>query len=613
MYHKVLISLTALLLVAGGLYAVQSGSKSTGLSQVGEIDSFEDVEKHLLEIHRALDFIHRELLDDVDTINRDELPAVQADVDALTVRVDFDIPMVRDCDFRYLATNKVEWDAGSLEFGGATYTITAGSSDEGDMAVYVDVSSLSSPVTLGHVATATVVDDRWYLAWRNDTTVYTAIQSPIIHGGLVQANTLAADTIVGTAVIVGGAATDVNDGATVITPGKVYVHASDDDTLDDWSQLDAGTTYIKGGKIYADSITIGQIGSNAVSDDELNSSKLNGVESGATADQTSTEIIDATGWEYTTTTEIDGGKIRASTVTADRISTATLSAITADMGTITAGTISAGTVNADTVTTGTLTVGNSTINVGTGAVNIPDDVTIGQLNGSSEGSQITTVDYSGTDYLDFRTKRISSGEYYLVTYGATDGGTFNHTFPGILGYTRTGSWPTESFGTYGTLKISPAIVQCVAAGLGKTTASGLPVTLDLPDQAAGRLGYGSTQIDITAAGVVSVPVAAIAALSSYMRVEVETYEGNGSGTLRTACTFSDFTPDLVIILDIDGGDNQPPTFVFDGGDTEHRHFNGNVQGAGKIYMSSASLKLAISGSNVNVSGNTYRVYGLKFS
>ena len=185
--------LILLLLVSVGL-ADQNMAKSTGLTPIEEIDSFEQVKMHLIELQNTIDKMHRQTYGDINQINRDEIPALESSIAA--VDIDFDIPLIGGLNFTWNAgTSKIDWDAGTVEFGGTSYSISSGSSVDNAITVYLDVSSLSSPVTLGSTTTPTVVDDRWYLCSRITTTVYEVLQSPIIHGGLIQANTVLADQI----------------------------------------------------------------------------------------------------------------------------------------------------------------------------------------------------------------------------------------------------------------------------------------------------------------------------------------------------------------------------------------------------------------------------------
>ena len=246
MYHKVIVnSLIICLLYFSPLYALQSGAKSTGLSPVEQITDFNDVEEHLREIKRAIDFLHREMLNDVDIINRDVIPTLQTQVDAIGT-ADFDIPLVANLNFRYKATNIIKWDAGTLQYGGVSYVVSEGTSDEEDIAVYVDVSSLSDPITLQHGATVTYKPDIWFLANRISTKVYASFQSPIINGGLIQANTITANEIKASTILLENVASQVTD--------RMFDSSTKSNYIQAW-QHDTDTTKIDGGDIYTSTVT----------------------------------------------------------------------------------------------------------------------------------------------------------------------------------------------------------------------------------------------------------------------------------------------------------------------------------------------------------------------
>ena len=193
---KRLFLIILLLCVSVGL-ADQNMAKSTGLTPIEDITDFEQVKMHLIELQNTIDKMHRQTYSDINQINRDEIPALETSITAVSAKIDFDIPLVRDLNFVWNAgTSMIDWDEGTLSYQGTEYTISSGSSEVDDIAVYIDLSgTLTSPLTLDTTATPTVGDDWWYLASRLGTTVYEVVQSPIIHGGLIQGNTVDADTI----------------------------------------------------------------------------------------------------------------------------------------------------------------------------------------------------------------------------------------------------------------------------------------------------------------------------------------------------------------------------------------------------------------------------------
>ena len=193
---KRLFLIILLLCVSVGL-ADQNMAKSTGLTPIEDITDFEQVKMHLIELQNTIDKMHRQTYSDINQINRDEIPALETSITAVSAKIDFDIPLVRDLNFVWNAgTSMIDWDEGTLSYQGTEYTISSGSSEVDDIAVYIDLSgTLTSPLTLDTTATPTVGDDWWYLASRLGTTVYEVVQSPIIHGGLIQGNTITANQI----------------------------------------------------------------------------------------------------------------------------------------------------------------------------------------------------------------------------------------------------------------------------------------------------------------------------------------------------------------------------------------------------------------------------------
>ena len=223
------LCLIILLLCVSVSLADQNMAKSTGLTPIGELEDLEEVRQHLEEMQDTIDKIYRQIHGDIDQINRDEIPALEASIAAVEGgEIDFDIPLVRDLNFTWNAgTSKIDWDEGALEYKGTTYTISSGSSETNAIVVYIDIVSLTDPMTLGSDTTATIVFTQWPLCYREGTTVYPALQSPIIEGGYIKANSIAADKVVAsTFVAVGGGAADVNAGATRVNPGQILISGS---------------------------------------------------------------------------------------------------------------------------------------------------------------------------------------------------------------------------------------------------------------------------------------------------------------------------------------------------------------------------------------------------
>jgi len=336
--------------------ADQFSSKSPGLTSIPTITSFEQVEEILREHARSIDYAYRGLHADIDDINRDEIPTLEDSITALDIPIDFDVPMVKNCNFRYVVAGAhyIHWDAGTLTYAGVEYTVVDTGSpafytDGNDTAVYVDVSSLTgTTVEFGHTDDPTVVADRWYLAIRVGTTVYEAVADPIQLGGLIQANTvtatqIAVDTIFATDITMTGTDAELHSYlkdayATDATEG--FWMGYDSATGDPGWKFDIGdaTDYMRwtGGDVeIAGSITIQNPGDittasldNAAGTftDDTAADTAQGTADGAvtTANANDTTLDD---WSYSGSadrTTINGGDIETGTVAAAKINTTDL-------------------------------------------------------------------------------------------------------------------------------------------------------------------------------------------------------------------------------------------------------------------------------------------------
>jgi len=281
-FKKITLAILTLLLVCAIWFytmpagAVQTGAKSTGLTQIGKIEDLEQVRQILLEHARAIDFIHRQLLGDIDTINRDEIPHLQDQIDGLDLSVDFDLPLMEGITWS-VDGGVPKWTAGTIRYGETTYAIDAWSSGDTTASTRGIYWTLTSEGT-GKLQTKfygqnspDYYPNRWFVAFFDGTNLYPAVQSTIIHGGLIQASTITADKIqANTFVSVGGAAADVN----------------------------AGATTINGGKITANTLSLTSLSDKSLANlDSIADTKLAGIESGA--DKTSTHTSNNTsnvGW-----------------------------------------------------------------------------------------------------------------------------------------------------------------------------------------------------------------------------------------------------------------------------------------------------------------------------
>lgn len=103
---------------------------------------------------------------------------------------DFNIPLMTDIVFSAYLTTGVQWTAGTISYNGVVTDISAGNTTLAH--VFIDTSGTPA---FGSTDTPSITADRWYVATNISGTVYDAFQSPIIHGGLIQANTVDATAI----------------------------------------------------------------------------------------------------------------------------------------------------------------------------------------------------------------------------------------------------------------------------------------------------------------------------------------------------------------------------------------------------------------------------------
>ncbi len=133
-------------------------------------------------------------------VNGEKLVPESVDEDKLgfsiNSAIDFDIPLMEG--IAWSAPGGVPtWTAGTIYYGGTSYTIEAGNAADN---TYVAVYWPGADAThFGTTTTPTSVSGRWYMAFKvagASTDIYPALQSTIIHGGLIQAQTVAAAQIV---------------------------------------------------------------------------------------------------------------------------------------------------------------------------------------------------------------------------------------------------------------------------------------------------------------------------------------------------------------------------------------------------------------------------------
>ena len=161
---------------------------------IEEIQDLAGVKDWLRKFQFEMEAKYRALRFDDTKIFETELPDLQTQIDATVITAE--VPLYDGLNFRYLPTFKMEWDAGTITYGGTTYTINAGeaaaSSEEW---IYVDVDDLTDGYDLQKTGTPVTHPNRWFLAHHSGTLIHPALQSTIIHGGLIQADTVTANAI----------------------------------------------------------------------------------------------------------------------------------------------------------------------------------------------------------------------------------------------------------------------------------------------------------------------------------------------------------------------------------------------------------------------------------
>ena len=274
-------------LLCWNVVADQFSSKSTGLTSIPKLENLDQVKEILEEHARAIDFMQRSLHTDIDSINRDEIPALETDIEIASTVL---IPMMRGFTWGFDGSGYITWSTGTVRYNGVDYTIAAGNSasSANDQWIYWDADPLDvgesepGPEVFTMTLTPTLNDSRWFMMYYDGVDLFVTLQSPVIHGGLIQVGTVDADQIHANAITSAKIAADTivagdiaatvearmfsteairdkvlawGDGDyTYINPGKILLHSGDTEVFTEWTEYSGGTTYIKGGMIYTDSI-----------------------------------------------------------------------------------------------------------------------------------------------------------------------------------------------------------------------------------------------------------------------------------------------------------------------------------------------------------------------
>ena len=225
-------------------------------------------------------------------------------------------------DFSWTApASTVTWSAGSIRYNGTDHAVSAGNAGaSGERWIYWESDD---PTAFSDTTTPTIDKNRWYVMYYDGSNLHPTLQGTIVHAGVLQAGTVVTDHMTANTINgdrIQGNTLDIaklnftpltSSGATGAVIATINASAEGIDIEADNISISGVTTFSAG---WANA-------TNAETDIDALDLQNAPAEAGATADQTSTEIIDATGWEYGSTTEIDGGEIHTNTVLAEHIGT----------------------------------------------------------------------------------------------------------------------------------------------------------------------------------------------------------------------------------------------------------------------------------------------------
>ena len=178
----------------------QKAAPEKRFPEIDSIETIEDVKQWMRAYRYESEQAYRGMWRDQNNVMKTELPALDSAISAVDTAVsavgDFDIPLIKDIVFSFAeieGERSIVWTAGTVRYAGTDYTVSASESSavKESTSVYIDLSSLSEPTVLGVYTNNEYIDPiKWTLATRIGVNVYTVLQSPIIHGGFIQANSI---------------------------------------------------------------------------------------------------------------------------------------------------------------------------------------------------------------------------------------------------------------------------------------------------------------------------------------------------------------------------------------------------------------------------------------
>lgn len=131
--------------------------------------------------------------------------------DALTA----DIPITQGIVFSDGGDNKVTWTTGNLRYKGTDYTIAVESTGDTNVYIYWDKDTTPTQFLTTDTLATVVGTDKWLMCYNDGGTPYPAFGRKIVHGGVVQADTITASQIAG------GTITTAEIAADTITAGNI--------------------------------------------------------------------------------------------------------------------------------------------------------------------------------------------------------------------------------------------------------------------------------------------------------------------------------------------------------------------------------------------------------
>jgi len=177
----------------------QQSPPSIRWPDLSDIKSFDDVIDTFKALQYEMDHQFRDLREDATKIFETEIPRIDTELDeididtAIDAVIDFDVPLVKINISMDDDPVTIVWASGTIKFGGETYTIAAGSAETPTNQGVLEWAEKAT--TLSYDKTPNAKTDTWIIAFWDGNQLNRAVSSTILHGGLIQANTITADQI----------------------------------------------------------------------------------------------------------------------------------------------------------------------------------------------------------------------------------------------------------------------------------------------------------------------------------------------------------------------------------------------------------------------------------